>query len=76
MVSDPDILAMEKIIVEHAGPMGKFIIKKAITDLAISPEDHDREKIKQFVNLVLERSIFDTAKWDSVRKEIFAAWGK
>ncbi len=76
MVNDSNILAMEDIIIEHAGPMGKFVIKKAIADIDSDPENYDRATQIKFIDLVLERSIFDTAKWDSLRKEILSAWAQ
>ena len=76
MLNDPNILAMENIIIEHAGPMGKFVIKKAIADIGIDPNNYGRDSANKLINLVLERSIFDTTKWDSLRKEILSAWAQ
>ncbi len=74
MVNDADIQAMENIIIEHAGPMGKFVIKKAIADIGIDPNSYGRDSANKLINMVLERSIFDTAKWDPLRKQILSAW--
>lgn len=74
MLSEANIQAMEEIVAEHAGPMGKFVIRKAITDLGCEPENFDEEYLDKFITLVLERSIFDPAKWKSVRMEIVEAW--
>lgn len=74
MVSESDIQAMEEIIVEHAGPLGKFVIKKVITDLGSEPKNYDEETVYKFITVVLERSIYDTTKWNSVRREILEAW--
>ena len=74
-MSEMNILAMEAIIVEHAGPMGKFVIKKAIADLGISPTAQDRESANKLIDTVLKRCIFDTGKWGSVKKQILMAWG-
>ena len=76
MVNDSNILAIENIIIEHAGPMGKFVIKKAIVDIDIDLENYDRATLNKFIDLVLQRSIFDTEKWESLRKEILSAWAQ
>ena len=75
MLSESNIQAMEEIIVEHAGPMGKFVIKKAITDLECEPENFNEEVLDKFISLVVERSIFDPTRWKSVKMEIVEAWG-
>ena len=76
MLSEANIRTMEEIVAEHAGPMGKFVIKKTITDLGCEPENFNDEYLDKFISLVLERSIFDHTKWKSVRMEIVGAWEK
>jgi len=74
-MSEVSISAMEAIIMEHAGPMGKFVIKKAIADIAIDPNNYGRESANKLIDLVLQRAIFDKVKWEPVKKQILAAWG-
>ena len=74
-MSELNISAMEAIIVEHAGPMGKFVIKKTLADLDISPTAQDRESANKLIDTVLKRCIFDTDKWVPVKKQILTAWG-
>ena len=73
-MGDIDIPAMETIIIEHTGPMGKFVIKKAIADIGIEPDKYGRESANKLITLVLERAIFDKTKWESVKKQILKAW--
>ena len=74
-MSEVNIPAMEGIIVEYAGPMGKFVIKKAIADIGIDPDKYGRESANKLIDLVLERAIFDKVKWGPVKKQILVAWG-
>lgn len=76
MISASDMTSMEEIIVDHAGPLGKFVIKKSIKDLGLDLGSFDKKTKEKFISLVLERAIYDTTKWDSVRREILDAWGK
>jgi hypothetical protein len=76
MLSRADIKKMEKIVIEHSGPMGVFVIRKAIKDLGAEPADFDEETRNKFVTMVLERSIFDPAKREPVRALILGAWKK
>ncbi|MCK5038317.1 MAG: hypothetical protein KAS16_04400, partial [Thermoplasmata archaeon] len=73
-MGDIDIPAMEIIIIEHTGPMGKFVIKKAIADIGLDPNNYGRESAIKLISLVLERAIFDKTKWESVKKQILTAW--
>ena len=70
MVSKTELLAIEELVVEHAGPLGKFVIKKTITDMGADPESFDEEQLSKFIDTVLERSIYDPAKWKDVKIEI------
>jgi hypothetical protein len=74
MLSQADIKAMEDIIVEHAGPLGKFVIKKVIQDIGTPPSDFTDDTKNKFIQMVLERSIFDPMKHKPVRAQIFKAW--
>ncbi len=75
MIGRVDIQALEGIIVEHAGPLGKFVVKKAIADLGGDPVNFSDDTVQRLVDMVIERSIFDSNKWRSVRKQIQEAWG-
>ena len=75
MIRDADIREMEDIIINHAGPVGKFVVKKAIADLGGDPVNFNDETKARLIKMVLERSIFDDTKWNSVRKQILEAWG-
>ena len=75
MVSNNDIRVLENIIVESAGPMGKFIIKKSLSDIGVNPESITGDTQIKFIDMVLERAIFDTDRRKIVRKEIMSAWG-
>ena len=55
--------------------MGKFVIKKALADMDANPENYDAVATKKLIDLVLQRAIFDTSKWDSLKREILRAWG-
>ena len=74
MIRDIDIEAMERIIVNHAGPVGKFVVKKAIADLGGDTVNFNDETKTEFINMVLTRSIFDNSKWEGIRKQILEAW--
>ena len=75
MVSDSDLQALETIIVNHAGPMGKFIIKKPLADIDTEPGRISGDIQVKFINMVIERAIFDTDRQAIARKEILSAWG-
>ena len=66
---------MEELVVEYAGPLGKFVIKKTIADMGVSPESFDKDQLNQFIDTVLERSIYDPAKWKSVKTELLKVCG-
>ena len=74
MVSQSDIQALEVIIVDHAGPMGKFVVKKSIQDLGGDPATYDVQMQEKLITTILERAIFDQAKWPEVRRQIKSAW--
>ncbi|MCK5309506.1 MAG: hypothetical protein KAJ33_02045 [Thermoplasmata archaeon] len=75
MVSQSDIQKLENIIVENAGPMGKFIIKKSMSDIGVEPEQITGATQVKFIDMVLERAIFDENKRVTIRREILSAWG-
>jgi len=75
MVSDSDIHALESIIVNHAGPMGKFIIKKSLADIGTEPNLITGNTQTKFIDMVLERAIFDKDRQVIIRKEILSALG-
>ncbi len=75
MISDFEVQALESIIVEHAGPMGKFIVKKSMADLETDLNSITGSIQKRLIDMVLERAIFDKERWDIIRKEIHVAWG-
>ena len=75
MVSQGDIQILENIIVDNAGPMGKFIIKKSMADIGVDLEQITGATQIKFVDMVLERAIFDETKRGIIRKEILSAWG-
>ena len=54
MIREADIEAMERIIVDHAGPVGKFVIKKALADLGGNPMSFTPETKERFIEMVLE----------------------
>jgi hypothetical protein len=54
------ILAIENIVTEYAGPLAKFVIKKQVADIGIDEEEEvSLEQLKQLVERVVEKSIFD-----------------
>ena len=75
MVSNSDLQALETIIVNHAGPMGKFIIKKSLSDIGTEPGHISGDIQVKFINMVIERAIFDTDRQVIARKEILSALG-
>ena len=75
MVSQVEIRKLENIIVDNAGPMGKFIIKKSLVDIGVAPEQITGATQVKFIDMVLERAIFDSVKRKIIRKEILSAWG-
>ncbi|MCK4757794.1 MAG: hypothetical protein KAS67_05030 [Thermoplasmata archaeon] len=74
MVNELEMQIMEEIIVEHAGPLGKFVIKKSITDIGGEPEQYNRETLDRFIDMILERAVYDSTKWEMIKRNIFAAW--
>ena len=75
MVSNNDIRVLERIIVDNAGPMGKFIIKKSLSDIGVPQESIVGNVQTKFIDMVLERAIFDADRRNKARKEILSAWG-
>ncbi len=75
MVSDSELQALESIIVNHAGPMGKFIIKKSLSDIGAEPGRISGDIQVKFINMVIERAIFDKDRQVIARKEILSALG-
>ena len=75
MVSNNEIRVLERIIVDNAGPMGKFIIKKSLSDIGVPPESITGNMQTKFIDMVLERAIFDTDRRKIVRRTILSAWG-
>ena len=75
MVSQGEIKILENIIVDNAGPMGKFIIKKSMADIGVDSEQITGATQVKFIDMVLERAIFDENKREIIRKEILSAWG-
>lgn len=75
MNSQVQIQALEGIIVQYAGPVGKFVIKKSITDLGLDQQPLSPETKTKLVEMVLARAVFDKDRWDAIRREINAAWG-
>ena len=75
-MADPDkIKILEDIIVENAGPLGKFVVKKSLSDLDMHPGSMDESAQNRLIDMVLERAVFDRDKWPSIRKNILLAWG-
>ena len=75
MASESEIQALETVIVEHAGHMGKFIVKKSINDLGLDASLITGDAQKKLIDMVLERAIFDKDRWGIIRKEISVALG-
>lgn len=73
MLDQENLEAMEEVVVEHAGPLGKFVIKKSMADMGKMPGDYNRESLDKLVDMVLERAVYDSSKWKVIKKEIFAA---
>ncbi len=74
MVSELEMQVIEEIIIEHAGPLGKFIVKKSAADIGGQPEHYDDETVAKFIDMILERAIYDSTKWPVVKRNIIAAW--
>ena len=74
MVNDSDLKTLETIIVNHAGPMGKFIIKKSLSDIGTEPRLIIGDIQVKFIDMVIERAIFDIDRQVIARKEIISAW--
>ena len=74
MDSQSEIQVLESIIVEHAGPMGKFVVKKSLQDLGLDNSTLNEGTRTKLVDLVLERAIYDRDRWNPIRNEIFSAW--
>ena len=75
MANGSDIQALESVIVEHAGPMGKFIVKKSMDDLGLEANLITGDAQKKLIDMVLERAIYDKDRWGIIRKEISVALG-
>jgi len=66
---------LESIIVDYAGPMGKFVVRKSMADLGLEGSQLPPESQNQLIDMVLERAIFDKDRWNLIRREIQSAWG-
>ena len=74
MGSEADIRALERIIVQYAGPLGKFVVKKSLADLGCDTMNLTPDIRPKLVDMVLERAIYDRERWHAIRREITEAW--
>jgi hypothetical protein len=75
MINESKMQKFEDIIVEHAGPLGKFIIKKTLSDMKLDQTKFNEEMLSEFVDAVLKRAVFDSSKWKKIRVEIYETCG-
>jgi len=68
--TEEDIISIiTDVLTEYAGPIAKFVINKAQKDFALSGRTVE-EDLPEFINLIVNRAIFDPQKRYPIRKEI------
>ena len=58
MDNDP-IMIMESIVMKYSGPMGKFVVRKQIKDMAINLENSSENNKKELINRVVVNAIYN-----------------
>ena len=64
MDNDP-VQQMESIVMEYSGPMGKFVVRKQIKDMAIDLGDSSENNRKELISRVVVSAIYN----DKFKKE-------
>ena len=58
MDNDP-VQQMESIVMEYSGPMGKFVVRKQIKDMAIDLGDSSENNRKELISRVVVSAIYN-----------------
>ena len=53
------ILKMESIVMEYSGPLGKFVVRKQIKDMAIDLEDSSENNKKELIDRVVVGAVYN-----------------
>ncbi len=63
------VKVIEETLTNYAGPIARYVIKKAMKDLKLD-DDVPPHMISKFLDVVIERAIFDPTKHALVKKDI------
>ena len=64
MDNDP-VQQMESIVMEYSGPMGKFVVRKQMRDMAIDLDNSTENNKKELIDRVVVSAIYN----DKFKKE-------
>ena len=64
------IEALENELVELAGPLGKFVVKKQMRELSFSPKDVSGPMFQMLIEQCVANAIFDPKKQEEALKEL------
>ena len=51
--------ALEEELIELAGPLGKFVLKKHLKEMGSTPDDYPEEKMKELIKAIVPKAVFD-----------------
>lgn len=61
---------IREIVVDAAGPIGDFVIKKQIKDLGYTPDNFPAERIQILIEKVVENAVYDPEKKMEVKNKL------
>lgn len=61
---------MRSILVDAAGPIADFIIKKQIKDMGYTIENFPLEKLSDLIDRVVENAIYDVERRREIRNRL------
>lgn len=69
---DPKIIKhIEEKLVEYAGPMGKYVLKKELSDMGFSPNDElDITMMRKVIDDVVKKAIYNQDKRHACKREL------
>ncbi len=61
---------LEKLVIEYAGPMGKFVVSTQIKTMGEAREKFPEKKLGELIDKVIEAAIYDPGSRKNARKTI------
>jgi len=65
----------EETLVDVAGPIGKFVLKKQIHEMNITPSSLTHKEFKELIKRSVTRSVFDEARRASMIRGLVKEYG-